>query len=81
MFGGGAGIFFRQILMCLLSIARAISVSPRAPVPGSTSRCTVGGIHTVPNKAGRACFERLHDSDFRISKEVIQTVLRNVGEL
>lgn len=26
-------------------------------------------------------FERLHDSDLRISKEVIQTVLRNVGEL
>ena len=32
-------------------------------------------------ESARACFERLHDSDFRISKEVIQTVLRNVGEL
>ena len=32
-------------------------------------------------ESARTCFERLHDSDFRISKEVIQTVLRNVGEL
>ncbi len=32
-------------------------------------------------ESARASFERLHDSDFRISKEVIQTVLRNVGEL
>ena len=31
-------------------------------------------------ESAKACFERLHDSDFRISKEVIQTVLRNVGE-
>ena len=31
-------------------------------------------------ESAKACFERLHESDFRISKEVIQTVLRNVGE-
>ena len=31
-------------------------------------------------ESAKACFECLHDSDFRISKEVIQTVLRNVGE-
>ena len=31
-------------------------------------------------ESAKARFERLHDSDFRISKEVIQTVLRNVGE-
>jgi len=31
-------------------------------------------------ESAKARFERLHDSDFRISKEEIQTVLRHVGE-
>jgi predicted nucleic acid-binding protein len=31
-------------------------------------------------ESAKARFERLHDSDFRISKEVIQAVLRHVGE-
>jgi predicted nucleic acid-binding protein len=30
--------------------------------------------------AARPVFERLHNSDFRISAEVIRTVLRRVGE-
>ena len=32
-------------------------------------------------ESAKARFERLHASDFRISAEVIQTVLRGVGEL
>lgn len=32
-------------------------------------------------ESGRARFERLHASDFRVSADVIQTVLRGIGEL
>ena len=32
-------------------------------------------------ESAKASFERLHSSDFRISVDVIQTVLRGVGEL
>jgi predicted nucleic acid-binding protein len=50
-----------------------LQVADTAAVIGFTKR------HGLIESAN-ARFERLHDSDFRISKEVIQTVLRNVGE-
>jgi len=31
--------------------------------------------------SAKAVFSRLHDSDFRISAAVIETILRRVGEL
>ena len=59
---------------------RAIANEYGIPVAGTAAVIGFAKRHGLIESA-RACFERLHNSDFRISKEVIQTVLRNVGEL
>jgi predicted nucleic acid-binding protein len=58
---------------------RAIANEYGIPVAGTAAVIGFAKRHGLIESA-RACFERLHNSDFRISKEVIQTVLRNVDE-
>jgi predicted nucleic acid-binding protein len=58
---------------------RAIATELGIQVAGTAAVIGFAKRHGLIESA-KARFERLHDSDFRISKEVIQTVLRNVGE-
>ena len=58
---------------------RAIANEYGIPVAGTAAVIGFAKSHGLIESA-RACFERLHNSDIRISKEVIQTVLSNVDE-
>ena len=59
---------------------RAIAHEHGIQVAGTAAVIGFARKHGLIESA-RASFERLHASDFRISAEVIQTVLRRVGEL
>jgi predicted nucleic acid-binding protein len=59
---------------------RAIAHEHGIQVVGTSAVIGFARKHGLIESA-RASFERLHASDFRISAEVIQTVLRRVGEL
>jgi len=59
---------------------RAIASELGIQVAGTAAVIGFAKRHGLIESA-KARFERLHASDFRISAEVIQTVLRGVGEL
>ena len=59
---------------------RAIAHEHGIQVAGTAAVIGFARKHGLIESA-RCSFERLHASDFRISAEVIQTVLRRVGEL
>ena len=59
---------------------RAIAHEHGLQVAGTAAVIGFARKHGLIESA-RGSFERLHASDFRISAEVIQTVLRRVGEL
>ncbi len=60
-------------------VGRAVATELGIRVTGTAAVIGFAKRHGLIDSA-KACFERLHASDFRIKADVIQTVLRGVGE-